>query len=63
MADDKKITVVAELTIESTQGVETIRSFDRAWHRMRELAATSAPVRVRLQGFVRRTPEELASAL
>lgn len=52
--------VVAELVITSSLGQETIRSFDKAWHRMREIGQTTVPVNCRLTGFVRKTDEELA---
>lgn len=58
--DKEKITVVAELVITSSLGEETIRSFDRAWHRMQEVGETTLPVKCRLIGFVRKTDAELA---
>lgn len=35
--DDKEITVVAELKVSSGDQTETIRTFDKAWHRVLEL--------------------------
>jgi hypothetical protein len=32
--DDKEITVVAELEVKFGDQVETIRTFDKAWHRL-----------------------------
>lgn len=58
--DKEKITVVAELVITSSLGQETIRSFDKAWHRMRDIGRITTPVNCRLTGFVRKTDEELA---
>jgi hypothetical protein len=58
--DDDKITVVAELVVTSSRGQETIRSFDKAWHRMREIGQTTVPVNCCLIGFARKTDEELA---
>lgn len=54
------ISVVAECTITSSLGVEVVRSFDAAWHRMREIGKTTTPVNCRFTGFVRKTDEELA---
>ena len=54
------ISVVAELTLTSSNGVEVVRSFDKAWHRMREIGKTTTPVKCHLNGFVRKTDEELA---
>lgn len=54
------ISVVAECTITSSLGVEVVRSFDLAWHRMLEIGKTTTPVKCRLNGFVRKTDEELA---
>lgn len=48
---DKRATVVAELTVTSSEGVETLKSFDNAWHRALELPK---PVEVRFTGFVRK---------
>lgn len=62
MADKSKkevISVVAECTITSSLGVEVVRSFDLAWHRMREIGKTTTPVNCRFTGFVRKTDEEL----
>ena len=62
MSDKSKkevISVVAECTITSALGVEVVRSFDLAWHRMREIGQTTTPVKCRLNGFVRKTDEEL----
>lgn len=42
--------MVAQLTVTSPLGAETIRSFDKAWHRSLELPL---PVLVRFEGFVR----------
>lgn len=57
--DEKDVmTVVAELEVTSPLGKETIRSFDKAWHRFRELPT---PTNCRLIGFVRKTDEELAA--
>lgn len=53
------ISVVAELTISSSLGEETIRSFDKAWHRMPEIGKITTPINCRLNGFVRKTDEEL----
>lgn len=58
--DDDKITVVAELVVTSSLGQETIRSFDKAWYRMRDISQITTPVNCRLIGFVRKTDEELA---
>jgi hypothetical protein len=56
--DDKEVmTVVAELRITSLLGEETIRSFDKAWTRFRELPT---PTNCCLLGFVRKTDAELA---
>lgn len=57
--DEKEITVVAELLVTSPLGEEKIRSFDKAWHRMRELPT---PAKSLLLGFVRKTDEELAQS-
>ena len=59
--DDQKMTVVAELILTYPGGTEIVRSFDRAWHRMREIAKTASPVNCRFNGFVRKTDEEIAS--
>lgn len=47
--DQNKVTVVAECTVESESGIETIRSFDKAWHRALEVA----PAKLTFQRFVR----------
>lgn len=60
-SDKEKITVVAELVITSALGQETVRSFDKAWHRMQEVGESTLPVNCRLKGFVRKTDEELAA--
>jgi hypothetical protein len=50
-----KVTIptVAELKVTHSGGEETIRTFDKAWHRMRELAQTTSPVKCSFVGFVR----------
>ncbi len=45
------ITVVAELTVSSSEGDEIVKSFDKAWHRALELPK---PVTVTFNGFVRK---------
>lgn len=45
----EKLTVVAELTVESAAGVETVRSFEKAWTRSWELPP---PVITRFERFV-----------
>jgi hypothetical protein len=56
---DTKVTVVAELTITSpSHGVETVRSFDKAWHTMRERGAIATPVNCRFERFVRKNEDE-----
>jgi hypothetical protein len=57
-ADKEAMTVVAELVVTSPLGQETIRSFDKAWERFRELPT---PTNCRLTGFVRKTDAELAA--
>lgn len=55
--DDKEITVVAELTVYSEAGFSyTIKSFDKAWRRAREVAQDEAAsvVTIKLNGFVRK---------
>jgi hypothetical protein len=59
MSDEKKVSMVAELTVESPLGAETVRSFDAAWTRMRELPSPSS---MRLERFVRKTDEEMAAS-
>jgi hypothetical protein len=59
--DDQQLTVVAELTLTHPGGTEVVRSFDKAWHRMLEMAKTSPPVSCRHTGFVRKTDEEIAA--
>jgi hypothetical protein len=59
----EKMSVVAELVITSSLGTETVRSFDKAWHRMREIGQTTTPVNCRLTGFVRKTEAEMKNDL
>jgi hypothetical protein len=60
--DDSQLTVVAELTLTHADGTtEIVRSFDKAWHRMREIGETSLPVKCRLNGFVHKTDEEISA--
>jgi hypothetical protein len=49
--DAAKMTVVAELTVESPQGVQTVQSFERAWVLSQTLPV---PVVTRFTGFVHR---------
>ncbi len=46
--------MVAECEVTSSLGVERIKSFDAAWHRMLDLAKQTLPVKCRLIGFVRK---------
>lgn len=46
----EKITAVAELTVISPKGKEIVRSFDKAWHRTKDLPL---PARATFNGFVR----------
>lgn len=56
----EKMTVVAELQVTGSDGkVETVRSFEKGWTRMRELAQVGTPVKCVLTGFVRKTDEEM----
>jgi hypothetical protein len=55
----EKMTVVAELRLTYDGKTEMVRSFDKAWHRMREIGRTTTPVNCRLMGFVRKSDEEL----
>lgn len=48
-----EITVVAELTVTSSEGQEIIKSFDKAWHHMLELGTRTLPVNAKFNGFVR----------
>jgi hypothetical protein len=51
MAKDKKeIVAIAELEVSWSNGKETIRTFDRAWHRALELPI---PVTVSFKRFAR----------
>jgi hypothetical protein len=47
----EEIKVVAELTLRWSGGIETIRTFDAAWHRAFELPV---PVTIRFERFVRK---------
>lgn len=49
--NDKDATVVAECTVTSPEGVEIIRTFDKAWHRALELPM---PVNLQFNRFVRK---------
>jgi len=55
----EKMSVVAELELTSSQGTEIVRSFDTAWHRMREISRETTPVKCKLRGFVRKTEAEM----
>lgn len=48
--EEKRIPMVAQLQVTSAEGVETIRTFDRAWHRAFELPT---PVNIKFIQFVR----------
>ncbi len=50
----KKATLVAECVVTSSLGVEHIKSFDKAWHRMLEIGETYPPVKCKFVGFVRK---------
>lgn len=48
--DKEEVKVVPELTIEWADGIETVRTFDTAWHRLLE---APVPARSRFRGVVR----------
>lgn len=48
--DDRRVTVVAQLRVMSEGRTETIKSFDKAWHRALELPV---PVTILFDDFVR----------
>jgi hypothetical protein len=49
--DDKDISVEAQCRVTSPNGVEVVRTFDRAWHRALELPQ---PVNIQFIAFVRK---------
>lgn len=50
----EEISVEALLSVSSSEGVEEIRTFDKAWHRARTIARTTTPVKISFLRFVRK---------